>query len=804
MKHVFRLLAVAAFLLGTAHAQVKFEYYNVENNYMLLNLPTNSIMLARFDATAPVRIQEISAWFVSRSTAGSPGDSADLVMFGKEGGFPFPYQLRPLFQPVRVGIPAGIDSLFRFRFSTPIDIGGPGQFFVGIIKRSDNLFVRMDNVTQAINCGNSEGDSSFTNLFAQFNAATSSYGFGAWFQGNKPTNNWYIGAAGEYYNDNPPQYFSDATVETGLNARQSTNPRLSWGDFDGDGRQDLLSGDRLYRNKPDGTFEDVAKAVGFNIGSQVQMFVDVDNDGDLDIVCQPDNFVYLNNAGSFSLQASPGLSRSVNTQAMAFADYNNDGLPDFFVGNGEYMFMKNPTNQQDSALVEGAAWQGFLYTNKGGTFLDNTANVGGYTKGQYGRNPYNRNQTVEGWRPSSCVQWTDYDNDGDMDLFVGNDRLQSNYLFENQGTPFFRSIAQAHGAQGGTKSAYPGLYGNTRGCDFGDVNNDGTMDLLTGETAIPYELMYSDITSIWRNNAATAFSFTNSQAISKLGYTVYQADVAWADFNNDGLLDFYVTSGEQCFTSSLYRQNQDGSFTDVTYESGTGLEGGFGVAWADFDNDGDLDLGVASEFGLRLYRNELTQKGSWTELRLQASTGNSHAIGARVRVFAGGAVYLREVTAGKGAGSQQPYVLHVGLGTAASIDSIIVRWPGKKNETFKGLAINQILTLSEKPPTSVRNEETVVRTPDLQQNYPNPFSKSRNGSTSIAYNLPSAADIRLELYDMRGSLVKTFVREMQPAGMHFMTWDGKNDRGESVPSGTYQYILRANGTLLTKQLVVLK
>ena len=800
MKHLFHLFVLAGLFAGTAQAQVKFEYYNVEDNYLLLNLPTNSIMLTRFDAIAPFRVQEISAWFVTPTIEGQ----ADLVMFGKEGGYHFPYQLKPLFQPVRVTIPAGKDSLFRFRFTTPVDIGGPGQFFVGIIKRSDDLFVRMDRLTQQITCANDELDSSFTNTFAQYNAATSSYAFGAWFNSRLPINNWYMGASGEYYNENPQPSFSDATVETGLNASQSDNPRLAWGDFDGDGRQDLLSGNRLYRNKPDGTFEDVAASVGYTAGSRVQMFVDVDNDADLDIVCQPDNYIYINTAGSFARLGTTGLGSSVNTQAMSFADYNNDGFPDFFVGNGEYMYMKNPNNPQDSALVEGAAWQGYLYTYKSGAYVDNTANVGGYQKGSYGRNPYNRNQTVDGWRPSTAVQWVDFDNDGDMDLFVGNDRLQPNSLFENQGTPFFRSVAQAHGAQGGTKSGYSGLYGNTRGCDFGDVDNDGTMDLLTGETAIPFELVYSDLTSVWKNTASSAFSFSNNQAVAKLGYTVYQADVAWADFDNDGRLDFYVTTGERCYTSSLYRQNQDGSFTDVTFESGASTESGLGTAWADFDNDGDLDLAVASEFGLRLFRNETPQKGNWVELNLKASTGNSHALGARVRVHAGGKVYLREVVAGKGAGTQQPYVLHFGLGSAAAIDSVLIRWPGKKNETVKGLAINQIHTITQKSPTSVKGETAAASVPDLQQNYPNPFSKSRNGSTSIAYNLPRNANILLEIFDMRGARVKTLVRGTQTPGMHFMTWDGRSDTGAIVPNGTYQYILTADGSVLTKQLVVLK
>jgi len=802
MKHLARFAFLGMILFAaSADAQVRFEYYNVEDSYFVLNIPTNSIMLTRFDAVAPVRINEISAWFIT----GSPGGSADLIMFGSEGGYHFPYQLKPLFQPIRVDIPPSKDSLFRFQLQTPIDVGGPTQFFIGIVKRSDSLNVRMDRLTQYVPCANDERDSSFTNMFAVYNPADQSYSFGAWFSNRQPINNWYIGAAGEYYNEQPATFFSDVTSEAGFSMQQSANRRLAWGDYNNDGYQDLLSGNRLYKNNGNGSFDDVASTAGYTRGGLVNMFADVANDGDLDIVCQPDNLVYLNDQGNFTSTASPGLAQSVNTQAMAFADYNGDGLPDFFVANGEYMYARNPANPSDSAVIEGAAWTARLYTNTGGgQFIYHTANLGGYQKGPYGRNPYNTSVTVEGFRPATCAQWVDYDNDGDADLYVGVDRLQPNFLFANQGTPNFRSVAQAHGAQGGSKPAYPGLYGNTRGCDFGDFNNDGTLDLLAGEMAHPFRLAYSDLTGIWKNDPGLSNNFINMQATAKLNYVVYQADVAWADINHDGLLDFYVSTGENCYGSALYMQNPDGSFTDATWGSGTGMADGFGVAWADNDNDGDLDLAVGSVNGLRLFRNDLAQKGNWVQLRLRSVKGNSQAIGSRVRVFAGGKIYTRQVTAGKGAGSQQPYALHFGLGTAGAIDSVVIRWPNKRYQTVKGLEINRIHQLVESDPASVRPPGATVEQPALQQNYPNPFSKSKNASTNIAYNLPSAADIRLEIFDMKGALVATLVNDRQAPGMYFVQWDGTGAGSEAAPSGTYQYVLSADGAVLTKQLIILK
>ncbi len=587
---------------------------------------------------------------------------------------------------------------------------------------------------------------------------------------------------------------------------RSGGAKVSWADYDADGLQDCLWGDHLYRNNGNGTFTDVATTVGFTKGSDMEMFVDVDNDGDLDIVCMPANLLYLNDKGNFTLDQNPGFMPAVNSTAMSFADYDSDKYPDFVLANGEYMYMKNPANPSDSALIPGAAWEAYLYVNtQDGHFSDQKkAYLGGYLRGPWGRNPYNQSQQIEGWRPARCVQWVDFDDDGDMDLFMGNDRLQPDLVFQNQGTGDLANVARVVGLEGERKSSYPGYYGNTMGCDFGDYDNDGMMDILKSSVAYPYRTPYSDMTTLFRNIGSPDYTFA-SVINGGPGYRAMNGDVAWGDFNNDGLLDFYITTNEKCYASQLYMQNPDNTFVDVTYAAGVGLENARSVAWVDFDNDGKLDLCVVMPDGLKLFKNQLTGIGNSTTLTLTSKTANVFALGAQLKVHVGSTIYTRQIVAGKGAGVQEPYAQHIGIGTAAKIDSVTIRWPLGNMETVKDVPINAGKTIVE-----YVYDPTAAETPaqptsvDLQQNFPNPFSRSRNAMTNIGYNLPASAVVKLDVFDLKGALVRTLINQSQGAGMHFIQWDGLDARGRSVPAGTYQYVLTTNGVVLSKRLIVLK
>jgi hypothetical protein len=414
---------VLAALSLPAKGQVSFRHYLPDPNYLTLPLPLNAIMLARFDAVAPLRLDEVSAWLVSSSEGGA----MDIVLYGHEGGYPFPYQMRQLLQPIRIVVPPHTDSLFRIVFREPIRFTRPTQFFVGVIKRSEGVQVRMDRALQDIPCSSPGADTMFTSIFAIRDGASERYRFGARGFAQRPINNWYIGAEGEYEQRAVPASFTDVTGEAGLANGEKGPRRMAWGDFDNDGYQDLLWGDHVFRNAGDGTFQDLSRAVGYYIGSEVNMFVDFDNDGDLDIVCQPKNFVYRNDEGRFTFVSDPGLGLSENTQAMAFADVNGDSYPDLFVANAESRYFRQHGRSKDSAMIEGLGSRSYLYMNQGGRrFADSTALLHGYTADTRVRHPSEPARMLEGYRTATCAQWIDFDDDGDPDLFIGTDHLQPN------------------------------------------------------------------------------------------------------------------------------------------------------------------------------------------------------------------------------------------------------------------------------------------------------------------------------------------------------------------------------------------
>ncbi|PLX28798.1 MAG: hypothetical protein C0600_09280 [Ignavibacteria bacterium] len=806
MKKLILFVFLVAAMVSSANAQViDLLHYQPEQNYFVLNFPPGSIAVSRFEVERPASLHELNVWF-SPAQGATNGDSAYVYLFGREGGGAYPILLQPL-ATFKAWLPVETNTLVRFAFQDPKPaFTRPTSFFIGVQVLGENMKVRMDRYTQTPACATAEGDSMYTSSFWQ-PVQPPYIPYGAHFSGGVAMNNWYIGAKVEYMTP-PESMFTEATMLAGVNAMPD-GKRISWGDYDSDGYQDMIYGSHLYKNDGDGTFTDIAATVGYDGGSDVNMFADIDNDGDLDIVCQPENILYINEDGSFTKDTEPGFGMSRNTTAMAFADYDMDKFIDLFVANGEFLYAQNPQNPNDSALVRGAAWESFFYGNtQNGKFRDIKGSVlGGYRAGDYGRHPYNTQQRVNGYRPITGANWADIDGDGDLDLYATNNRLQPNYVFENQGNGFLREVAALHGLQGVMKTDpnYVGLFGNSRGCDVVDYDNDGDVDIMVGEAVEPWNLGAGDRTGVWANSGPPNNQFGQiANTTSKLGFNMYDGDVAWGDFDNDGLYDVFITPGENCFNASLYKQNPDQSFTMLSYEAGIDAVNSLGAAWADYDNDGDLDLAVAVETGLKLYRNDMAATGNWVAFNLRSIHSNSYAIGAKIEVVAGATTYTRWVTAGKGAGSQNPYTQHVGLGTAASIDQVNIRWPDGKTLTLDDVEINKIHDIIEQPPVSVDDNPVAPLAMQLQQNYPNPFSQSSHASTRISWELTAAADVKVQIFDTRGALVSTLVDDRQNAGLHAYEWDGRTDAGISVSSGSYRYVLTVNGETASRSLIVVK
>ena len=651
-------------------------------------------------------------------------------------------------------------------------------------------------------------------------------------------------------------------------------------------------------------------------------------------------------------------SNSAVTWGSSAADMNSDGWVDIYQGNGF-----DP---------------GKLYLNRGGQELvdilpatgvvDNADFCWGGVFGDYNRDGFldlaligaNRlyrnigNQTFINQTTPSAITfpsasqgpaWLDFDGDGRLDIFI-NDDFGNNQLLRNLNNSNFSDITEAAGVR---------TVGGSYGVAASDFNNDGHADVFIATCSSSPE---NSIKHLLRNNGDNTFTDINVSA--GVGDSLASWGVVWLDYDNDGWLDLYIGNMPLGMDgrNKLYRNNGDETFTDVAPESGVAgelREPTFGVATADFDNDGWMDIYAGNRspqpggFTHRLYRNNgdgtfvdvaasagitafqeptvsladfnndgwidifipgapqnqllFNDGGSnhWLKIRLRGKASNLFGVGARIEVVAGGLRQIREVNAGDGFVSQsRDLAAHFGLGGFAQADSIIVKWPGRGTDRLANITADREITIVEglglnNRPTApqlqspadgvllqnsniafrwlsasdpeldpltydlrVSSPTFFVLLDDLQdttfnltfshpqreifswnvtatdghsivsstelfsfdnvnivsvsengglpgefslsQNYPNPF----NPNTVIRLSLASATHAALKIYDIRGREIRTLLDGFQQAGERSLVWDGRDANGNPVVSGIYVSRLQAGGSVATKKMILLR
>jgi len=416
----------------------------------------------------------------------------------------------------------------------------------------------------------------------------------------------------------------------------------------------------------------------------------------------------------------------VNLNLPAFCagcgDFDNDGFDDIYLGNEincRNTLFKNMgdgtfTDVTETAGVAGAPISTYDlalgdYNNDG--LLDifvgnNGADVLYFNKGNLSFVDVTVRAGVSDSLISYCTA-ADYDNDGDPDIFVANNRggydhytvkQWPNRLYRNNGDGTFTDVAREAGVQD---------MDNSKGCCFGDYDNDGNLDLYIGNDGSPNRL--------YRNNGDGAF--TDVTEVAGVAEPIGGMGVVFADFDNDGYLDIYAAEGnyipEQhnlCLSKDhldkVYLNNRDGTFTDVTARSGvqgkTALTSG--ITTGDYDNDGDLDVFLANSLhkGKFVSPNVLFKNNgnnnNWLHLKLIGHRSNRSAIGARVQVLAGDLVQIREVEGGHGCGSQNSLAVEFGLGNREAVDQVIIHWPSPHRRIIQRLShvpINALLIVEE-------------------------------------------------------------------------------------------------------------
>jgi hypothetical protein len=485
---------------------------------------------------------------------------------------------------------------------------------------------------------------------------------------------------------------------------------VAWIDFDNDGFVDLYfvngapgSANALYRNNGNGTFADVTRqsgtAAGSHRGYKTGVAVgDYDNDGRLDlyVTALGPNILYRNNGnGTFTdVTAAAAVAGGASewSTSTGFFDYDRDGDLDLYVTNyldvrpGEnpwcglrkpgYRMYCNPT------IFDGVADR--LFRNNGnGTFTDVSRQAGI-------ANPAGK---------GLGVVFCDFDRDADTDIYVAND-LVRNFLYRNKGDGTFEDVAYAAGVGFDSNGkAQAGM-----GVDCGDVDGNGYPELFVTNFS-------EELNTLYDNRGDGLFEDVTQKAGLGSGFLPLGFGTKMYDVDNDGDLDLHVTNGHVIDNIKLYQanltyeqkdllyENIGGRFKDISALSGAALQVprvGRGLAVADFDNDGNLDVAISS-VGKRavLLKNQGVRKGSWIQLRAQGTVSNAFGLGATVRVQAGGKTQVREINNVASYLSSNDTRLHIGLGDATTVQQLEILWPSGRRQTLKDVNANQILVVKE-------------------------------------------------------------------------------------------------------------
>jgi tetratricopeptide (TPR) repeat protein len=480
--------------------------------------------------------------------------------------------------------------------------------------------------------------------------------------------------------------FKDVAANIGLNFRDMGGGSIV-DDFNNDGYPDIILSSwaltehmHYYRNNGNGTFTDLSDSsgLGYLTGGLNMMQTDYNNDGLKDIFVlrgawkgkfgeNPNSLLRNNGDGTFTdVSKESGLLSFHSTQTATWADFNNDGWLDVFIGN--------------ETTPQGGINPCELYiNNRNGTFTEVAAAAGCAIT-----------EFVKG------VTSGDYDNDGLTDIFIstlnGKKILLKNESVKN-GAVKFADVTQEVGLNAGLVRTFPTW--------FWDYDNDGWLDILVCSYEFSEPLAYyaaAEAIHAPLGNAGKIFLFRNNHdgtfedvsAKAGLNKIAFAMGANFGDIDNDGYLDFYLGTGNPKFKSlipnKLFKNMNGAGFLDVTTSARVGnLQKGHGISFVDLDNDGDEDIYIemggaytGDAYENSFYLNPGQNNNHWVNLSLEGVTSNRVAIGAKIKVTfkennIERSVY-RDVNSGGSFGSN-PLRQHIGIGQATSIEKIEIKWP---------------------------------------------------------------------------------------------------------------------------------
>jgi hypothetical protein len=462
------------------------------------------------------------------------------------------------------------------------------------------------------------------------------------------------------YRGLPDGRFDDVTDKAGVAGEGRWGQGAFVADYDDDGWPDILvtafGPNLLYRNKGDGTFENVAAKVGlespgWNAGAA---FFDAEGDGDLDVFIAG----YIAAGVDDVLQAKRTLPWK-GVEMVAFGPFGLKGAPDHYFRNddGRFVDATREAGLEDKALAFGFA-----------------------------------------------MRAGDMDGDGFVDLYVANDS-DPNYLYRNDGKGVFREVATWAGSAFDEKGSAQA----SMGAAWGDVTGDGLPDIFVTNFSMDFSTLYAALPGGLYDDVSRATGI-GPMTFKSMGW-----GTAFIDPDNDGDFDIVVAQGHIYpqvdahleFEGSYAQRNllaenlgagKAPLFRDATREAGPGFEvqlSSRGVAAGDYDNDGDVDLLIANlDAPPTLLRND-GAGGSWLTVVPEARTGLAGPVGTVVTIKAGGRTLVRDVASGDSFLSTHDPRPHFGLGTIAVVDEVDVRWPDGSHSVVKNVPAKQFLTVKQ-------------------------------------------------------------------------------------------------------------
>lgn len=548
----------------------------------------------------------------------------------------------------------------------------------------------------------------------------------------------------------------DVTKERGLvdlNGNLIKSEMASVADFDNDGWDDIVIKNHFFRNKQDGTFENVSSQI--KAPNNGTVWADVDNDGFIDFFAangwKNDRIYFGGPDLTFTEETDEVIKVDAPTVSPLWLDYDRDGLVDLFIAYGRREANGQETYYQDK-----------LFKNLGNRKFKEVTVEAGIAKGE----------------PTPLDCWgatvTDFNNDNYPDIFVATYRLAPDLLYKNNGDGTFTEVGASTGARG-VPTYYQNYFGHGMGADWADYDNDGDLDMAVGNLShVDDRALASNKSLILENKGEPTFKMVDRTDVMGLGFFEMNGGLVWADLNFDGWQDivhaqyaYYAKGGGVDKYTRFYLNsgaNNDFKLIDKTFEMGSLIHGAWCPVRGDFDKDGDPDILVASSNeNVKLFDNQTRKMGNWVSIRLAPDpkqSDNSSGYGSSIKIFTKSKVLFRSLSGSQlnGRASQSSNSYFFGLGDEI-IDSAYVVYSNYFNDLYykiDGLDVNRIYVVGylSEDVSYVAEEQNYI----AQLNSPHNDAILGEGTVNFSWFAPIGEDMTYAIEIAEDSLFKNIIQ----------------------------------------------